>query len=274
MSLLPDPSIPYALVSKALEPVAALLLLTGLWAAAARATSPRDHLMSLTRFVVIVAVIAQFDIFVNGAQSYVKDLVEVKLNASPDKVAEKYLALVADKKAQSDSNSSAWHNLLHPGVSLFEAFVSGVLYVFSLLAGAVLFLAYVAQKLALQSAFAVAPLFLGLLGIQSIRSIGVKYLLGVTGIVLWPLGWAIASLFTDSMLTFAAKDGLLADASTDAALAYAFRDLITAFIVGLWVVGSTITAPFVIHGAITTGTQIGPELAKSTYKIVRAALPL
>ena len=268
MSLLPEPSINYGLVSSALLPVAGLILLTGLWASAAHSAAPRDLLRSLTRTIVIVAVIAHFDFFVNQSQDYVQKLITEQLKASPDDVAVKYLDLVSDKKNQSD-NESIWKKLFKPGVSLFEAFVAGVLFVYSLLAGALLFLAYAAQKLCLQTAFAAAPLFLGFLGLQSTRSIGVKYILGVAGIVLWPLGWAIASMFTDSLLGFAASGGVLADKLPGASLAYEFRNYVTSFIVGSWVIGSTVAAPFVIQRAITSGTQIAPDLARTTFNVLR-----
>ena len=87
MSLLPEPSINYGLVSSALLPVAGLILLTGLLASAAHSAAPRDLLRSLTRTIVIVAVIAHFDFFVNQSQDYVQKLITEQLKASPDDVA-------------------------------------------------------------------------------------------------------------------------------------------------------------------------------------------
>lgn len=268
---LPDPHLNYQALFTALLPLASVLLIAGFWPAIVAAGSTRDLLLTIARFATIVGLIAKFDLVADMAQDYVEDLVVHKLNAAPAAAADRYLKLVNNEK-KGEEQKWFYERLLSPATSVGEAMLACILWLFSMLAGCVQALAYVFQKLALQVSYGLAPLFLALLSISSVRSIGVRYLLGIAGIILWPLGWAVASLVTDGLL------GLLNDATSVTPemlqLVGPVQHSLAIFtaLIGLWILFSTVIAPLVIQRAITTGAQASTGLVSASVTTIRTLI--
>lgn len=268
---LPDPHLNYSALSGALLPLASVLLIAGFWPAIVSAGSTRDLLLTIAKFATIVGLIAKFSTLADLGQQYVDDLVVNKLHASPDGAAERYLTMMNQRE---DDDDSLWGWATSPATSMVEAIVAGVLFLFSLLTGCVQALAYLFQKLAIQVSCGLAPLFLALLGIGAARSVGVRYILGVAGIILWPLGWAVASLVTDQLLgkladnSFVTPEGLASPA-----LGIMGIEIFTALI-GLWILFSTLVAPCIIQLAITTGAQTGTGFLNTGYSTLRNLVTL
>lgn len=240
----------------ALLPLAFLLFVAGLLGAFAQSHAPADHLHALVRVIVIVAVLSQFDVILDGAQSYAQHLVTDVLHAQPDKVAEEYLDFITQSR-HGKADGSFWDRLFSPSVTLVEAVVAGLLWLGSLLAGYVLQFAYLFQRIVIQAGYGLAPIFFGFLAVTTLRPVAVQYLLSLAGVVLWPLGWAIASLVTSYLIHQATDQSFYLPEATQGGLGYAFRNLLAGGLAAVWVVGSTLLAPWVIQKSITTGTQVG-----------------
>ena len=260
MFTLPDPQLNYAALFRGLLPVAFVLLVGGfLSAVVAAQESPRQLLLTIVKFALIVALIAKFDALVDLAQNYVENLVTHQLKAEPDKTADKYLALLAQRRG-SDAEASFWDRITGPATTLVEGLLAAIMLLFSIIAGWVMALAYLVQKLVLQFSYGLSPLFLALLGIGSVRSIGVHYLQSVAGVVLWPLSWAVCSQVTANLLNYVVDQSFLPSQGLADDLSWSVRTLLGTMLIGLWIIFSTIVGPWAMQRAITTGTQIGSGL--------------
>ena len=257
---LPDPQLDTAGLFLALLPLASVLLIAGFWNAIIGAQeSPRQILLTLVKFAALVALMSKFDVLIDSAQEYVADLVTHTLHAEPDKVADRYLDLLNQRRGVK-SERSIVDQFLSPTISMVEAILAAIMLLFSIVAGWIMAVAYLFQKIVLQAGYALCPLFLPLLGLASVRSIGVQYLLGMAGVVLWPLGWAVASLVTNNLIDYVAQQSFLPSAGAADDLSWATRTLLTTMLIGLWVIFSTVVAPWVMQRAITTGAQVGNSL--------------
>ena len=65
-----------------------------------------------------------------------------------------------------------------------------------------MFWAYIIQKFILFTSYALSPLLIGFMAIRPLRSVGSRYLMHIVGVLLWPLGWAVAALITQGILDF------------------------------------------------------------------------
>ena len=83
-----------------------------------------------------------------------------------------------------------------------ELLISGLLWLIGQFASLMVFWAYVIQKFILFTGYALSPLLIGLMAIPPLRSIGSRYLMHLVGVLLWPLGWAVAALITQGILDF------------------------------------------------------------------------
>lgn len=256
---LPDPLIDYASVFRALVPLNALLVLGGFIATVSRHRAPDAVLQALVGAALAVTLMSNFAPLADTAQYAVEDLVTNVLHARPADVADKYLAsLQIATAARSAESPTILGTLWKVPMLIFEGVLVAIVLFAALVAAIVFFLAYVLQKLLLQMGYALAPLFLGFLGINAVRSIGVQYLLGLAGIILWPLGWAVASLVTDRLIDYATNQNFMTPSA--AGLAYALRNLLASLMLAVWVIVSTVAAPLAIQRALSHGVQIGTQL--------------
>ena len=129
------------------------------------------------------------------------------------------------------------------------------------LASVIVFYAYLVQKFILYLGYALSPIFVGFLAVRTLQSIGTSYLLGLTGVMLWPLGWGAAAIMTQGLLDFMADQSFLAFGGVGGAAGYTLQNLIGVAVLGIWLIFSTIAAPVILQKAIATGAQIGSALA-------------
>lgn len=241
---------------QALLPLAFVIMTAGLVGSFSRTSSPSDQLQTVVSLIVIIAVLSQFDAILDQAQGYVDHLVREELNAHPDEVFRQYLDMVA-QRGKNQESKGFWEKLFSPAVTIVEGIVTAFLWLVSLLAGFVLYLAYAAQKLLLQAHYGFAPIFFSFLAVRSLRSIGVQFLLHTGGLLLWPLGWGFCSLVTQKLIASAADQSFFIVDAPEGSVIYAIRNLIFGFLVALWVLGSTAAAPVVIYKWLTTGANLG-----------------
>jgi len=253
---------------QALLPLAFVLFVAGFVGSISQSHSPTEHLHTLVRTIVIIAVLSQFDTVLDEAQSYAQHLVTDVLHAAPDKVAEQYLEFIAQSR-NDKANKSFWDRLLSPSVTLVEAVVAGVLWLGSLMAGYMLQLAYLFQNLVVQGGYGLAPVFFGFLAVNTLRPVAVQYFLSLSGVILWPFGWAIASLVTAYLMRQATDQSFYVTGATEGGLGYAFRNLIAGGLTACWIVVSTLLAPWLIQKAITTGAQVGLSAGGTALRVAR-----
>ncbi|MEI2725673.1 MAG: hypothetical protein V9H26_19810 [Verrucomicrobiota bacterium] len=105
-------------------------------------------------------------------------------------------------KRDTGSDHSWWDILGDLNGFTVELLISGILWLVGQFASLLLFWAYIIQKFILFTGYALSPLLIGFMAIRPLRSVGGRYLMNIVGVLLWPLGWAVAALITQGILDF------------------------------------------------------------------------
>jgi hypothetical protein len=270
-SLFPNFASQCAEMNRVLLPVAFVLLIIGIVSSTVTGQrSPSAYLRTFGRTLAYLAVLTQLSTWGNQVSAIVDDTVRETLKADPAGVYDQYQKKLAIQKA--DSGKSSWLGKLFDGKAMFETLVSWFLYVLGFLGSVIVFYAYLVQKFVLYLGYALAPIFVGFLAVRTLQSIGVSYLLGLSGVMLWPLGWGAASIMTQGLLDFMTDQSFFAFGSVSGAVGYTLQNLIGVAVLGIWLIFSTIAAPLVLQKALSTGAQIGQALAAGAATAGTAAV--
>jgi hypothetical protein len=243
-----------------LMPVAYLLLVTGMISSTITGQrSAGAYMRTFGRTIVYIMLLTFLVTWGNQLTQIVNTTVTQTIQADPAKVFDEYNAALVAKKSTSEQ-TGWWDKLFHAGTTIFEAIVSGFLWLFGLLASAILFYAYIVQKMILYLGYSLSPIFIGFMAIRSLSHIGNRYILGLVGVIAWPLGWAVAAIVTQGLLTFMTDQSFLQGSSVSGAVNYGLQNFIGVALLGVWIIFSTIAAPLAIQKALTEGYQAGSAL--------------
>ena len=139
-----------------------------------------------------------------------------------------------------------------------DLIVSAVLLLVGWTASLMMFWAYIFQTIILNLGYALSPLLIGFMAIPALKHTGNRYLMNLLGVLLWPLGWALAALVTQGILDFMADPSLQYFDPTSTATN--LQKTIGVAAVGFWIIFSTVAAPVIIQNVITHGIQPGGAL--------------
>ena len=267
-SLLPNPLFDYMKLFNLLLPVAALFVGIGLLSAFQRATSI-DQLRALVQVVAIVAFLANFDLAVQTTKRFVQRLVAEELKANPEQFPKKFIDKLMAGEAK-DEETGFFSQLTNAGTHLVDGLLAAVIVFVGIFAMVLFFLGYLAQELALEMGIGLAPLFVGFLLLQSTRSIAVQFLLFMLAIALFPLGWGAASLVSDQLIDFATKNDLGLAKSAVPSLSLAMRHTFGTLLLAIWLILSTIIAPFAMVRAVTTGVHLSTDGLRALQNYFRS----
>src|SRR6266404_3256797 len=117
-------------------------------------------------------------------------------------------------------------------------------------------------------AIGVSPIFFGLLLIRGLDGVASRFLTGFVGLCLWPLGWGIANLVTALLLDFALN---AANNVALSAINYLSGGVLWWLGLGLWTIGSTLAAPWMITRSVMTAQ---PGIAALLGEMRRPAMGL
>jgi hypothetical protein len=243
-----------------LMPVAYLLLVAGVISSTITGQrSAGAYMRTVGRTIVYVMLLTFLVTWGNQLTQIVNTTVTETIQANPANVFDEYNAALVAKKSTSEQ-TGWWDKLFHAGTTIFEAIVSGFLWLFGLLASAILFYAYIVQKMILYLGYSLSPIFIGFMAIRSLSHIGNRYILGLVGVMAWPLGWAVAAIVTQGLLTFMTDQSFLQSSSVSGAVNYGLQNFIGVALLGVWIIFSTIAAPLIIQRALVNGYQAGEAL--------------
>jgi hypothetical protein len=122
-------------------------------------------------------------------------------------------------------------------------------------------------------AIGVSPIFFGLLLIRGLDGVASRFLTGFVGLCLWPLGWGIANLVTALLLDFALNTTNNVALS---AINYLSGGVLWWLGLGLWTIGTTLAAPWMISRSVMAaqpgiaallGEMRRPAMALASYTI-------
>ncbi len=230
------------------------LLVAGLIFKLWQSSDPANAIRSIVAVGVTGIALAFFPDWSNQFQVLIYDVME-DLNANPAETHTRFASLVGGASAGVGEKNSIIDTLFAPNGGLGDAILHAIVYLTAKCAQLIMWVAFIAQQILMLSGVAIAPLFIASLLVPALGHTALKYFTSLAAVTLWPLGWGFASSFTDALLEVAAEDGAdLIDFGADVGLA---------FVISLWLLISTIAAPFVIWKVVVNGANIGGQFMRS-----------
>lgn len=236
-----------------LTPVAFLLLTSGLIASTiAHHRSGNAQLQAIGRTIVFIMLIVFLPTWGNQIVTTIGSLVTDTLKVDPAKIHDQYQAALQMKK--SPAGDQSWWEKLFTLPSLIESLISVIFMMLGWLASVIEWWAYILQTAILFVGYALSPIFIGMLAFPSLQSTGRNYLFNMLGVMIWPLGWGVAGLITQGMISFMTDQSFLSDPNATG-IAYSLQNLMGLAFLGVWIIFSTIAAPVAIQRTMTTGSS-------------------
>ena len=175
----------------------------------------------------------------------------------PKSISSSFSLLVI--KRDPATQSSWWNVLSQLHNFTTDLIITAILWLVGHLASLMMFWGYIFQKVILNLGYALSPLLIGFMAIPALKHTGTRYLMNLAGVLLWPLGWAVAALVTQGILDFM-TDPTFGISLTRLRSLPDLQKTIGAAAVGFWIIFSTIAAPVIIQKVIASGALAGSEL--------------
>jgi len=242
--------------------VAFMLFIVGTILFVVHGFSGKTLMLHMVRLFVLTALLVFLPQWGNQVQSLVQTSILDGLGVDPSNVQDQYNQLLVIKR-DTGSDHSWWDILGDLSGFTVELLISGILWLVGQFASLLLFWAYIIQKFILFSGYALSPLLIGFMAIRPLRAIGGRYLMNIVGVLLWPLGWAVAALITQGILDFM-TDPAFKFIDPTASL-YSLQATVGVVVVAFWIVFSTISAPLVIQKVIASGELAGGQLIAGAF---------
>lgn len=262
--------------------VAYALFVTGIIVTVHHRFSHRILLHLLARILVLTSLLVFLPVWGNQIQQLLQDSILSGLGVDPSQVYQQFSHLLVIKR-DTTTQTSWWDVMSQIHNITTDLIITGVLYLVGLLASFLMFWAYIIQSIILNLGYALSPLLIGFMAIPALKHAGTRYLTNLAGVLLWPLGWAVAALVTQGILDFMSDPSFeYIDATSQLP---DLQKTIGVAVVGFWIIFSTIAAPVMIQRVISAGVLAGSELlsggaraaaqtASSTVRGAVAAAPL
>ena len=199
----------------------------------------------ILKLFLVVMVLANSNSFITSGQSFVQQWVQQNIPARPENVAARYAQQLAQAQNAPESNTSFWSTLFSS--NWFEAIIYAVLTLLSWVAMAIMYFVYAVQHAVLLTCWAMSPLLFPLLAIRPLSHLGLRHVLRILAIMLWPLGNALAATVTDGLITAAVNQSFLANHSVVGSLGYGLQNLLAIMVIAIWIIFSTVLAPAFIQ---------------------------
>jgi hypothetical protein len=216
--------------------------------------------MRLTlRIFILTAVLAFLPQWGNTLQTLLQNSLLNGLGVDPSQVDAQYRQLLAVKISDSTSANPSWWDVLGRIESATtNLIITSLLWCLGCIAEFLIWWAYIFQKIILNLGYALSPLLIGFMAIPALKHTGSRYLLNLVGVLLWPLGWAVAAMVTQGILDFMTDQSFLTIDPT--AHLYTLQNAIGLAVCAFWIIFSTIAAPVIIQKVISSGALAGGEL--------------
>lgn len=242
--------------------VAFMLFIVGVILFVMHGFKPKTLMLYLVRLLILTALLVLLPEWGNRAQELLQESILNGLAIDPANVYDQYNALLVIKR-DSDEDRSWWDILGDlPGFTV-ESFVSGILWLLGHFASLLVFWAYVFQKVILYLGYALSPLLIGFMAIPPLRSVGNRYLMNLFGVLLWPLGWAVAAIVTQGILDFMTDPSLRFMDPTNTF--YSLQNSLGVVVLAFWILFSTVSAPVVIQKVFAHGALAGSQLMSGAF---------
>ena len=237
--------------------VAFALFITGIIITIFHKSTHRAVLNLLLRLLLLTSLLVFLPAWGNQIQQLLQDSILSGLGVDPSQVYQQFVHLLVVKRDPA-TQTSWWNVMAQIHNFTTDLIITAVLWLVGQLASLMMFWGYVFQKIILNLGYALSPLLIGFMAIPALKHIGSRYLLNLVGVLLWPLGWAVAALVTQGILDFMSDPSFeyIDPTSTLPDL----QKTIGMATVAFWIIFSTIAAPVIIQNVIAHGLQPGGAL--------------
>ena len=246
-----------------LQIVAFMLFIVGTILFVVHGFSGKTLMFYMVRLFILTALLVYLPQWGNQVQSLVQTSILSGLGVDPSNVQDQYNNLLVVKRDTSSGTHSWWDILGDVSGFTVEVLISGILWLVGEFASLLVFWAYIIQKFILFSSYALSPLLIGFMAIRPLRHTGARYVTHLVGVLLWPLGWAVAALITQGILDFMTDPSFRFIDPTSTL--YSLQATVGVVVVAFWIVFSTIAAPLVIQKVLTTGELAGAQLMHGAF---------
>ena len=189
----------------------------------------------------------------------INDYVIEGMGTDPRETHSRFGELIADPISEGEDRS--WFDFIFDAnATLNQWKAQALIWAASKVTWIIVWWAYMIHKAILYLGVGLAPIFLPMFMLSSTRGIAIRYLLGLFALLLWPLGWATANLMTQALMDAAADRTLFEYGGIAGKAIYGPQMMFFILLASIWLIASTIGAPFVITRVLTTGSQIGGAL--------------
>jgi hypothetical protein len=237
--------------------VAYALFITGIIVTVYHQFTHETVLRLMIRIILLTCLLVYLPVWGNALQQLLQDSIIAGLGVDPAQIYQQFLELLIINR--DPSTSSSWWNILSQLHNIStDLIVTVVLWLLGHFASLMMFWGYIFQQVVLNMGYALSPLLIGFMAIPALKQPGGRYLLNMAGVLLWPLGWAVAALVTQGMLDFISNPSL--EYMDPTSQLPDLQKTFGAAAIGFWIIFSTIAAPAIIQKVIASGALAATEL--------------
>lgn len=256
-----------------LTPVAlAVLVLSFAFFFWAAPPQPLELVKFIVKLFLIVLLITHADALINSAQTAIKSFVDSNVDARPENVAELYKQKFSEAQSDPELKDQGFWDMLF-SANFFEAIMYAVLLCVSWIAMAVLFYIYILQKVVLLLCWVLSPLFFACFAIPTLSGLALRHILRIAGVVMWPLGLALAATVTQGLLDAQTNQRFFALGPVTGSFGYALQNLFAVAAVGLWILFSTVLAPLFIQRLVSGAGSSGGLIPRAAELLINTGIP-
>jgi len=235
-------------------------------------TSPVELVRFLIKVFLIALLIANAHRLINDGQALVTQWTLTYVPARPENVAARYKEKLAEAQNAPQLRDRNFLSTFFSS-NVFEAIIFALLTLLAWLAMALVWFVYGVQRAILLVCWVLSPVLFATIAIRPVSSLGVRHLFRIIGIVLWPLGLALAATFTDGLIDTATDQTFLASGSAFGWLGYGLQNLLAVTVIAVWIIFSTIAAPAIIQRLIAGTPGPATVLTSAASLVTDTGLP-
>lgn len=235
-------------------------------------SSGPDIFWFLIKLFLIVSLISHSHDLINQAQESVQSFVDQNIPARPEAVIELYKTKLAEAQNAPEIPEQSFGSLLF-SANFFEAIVLAVLTLISWVAMAVLFFVFILQKVALLMCWSFSPALWSLFVIPPLSYLAFRHLMRILGLILWPIGVAIASTITEGLVADQTRANFLDGVPVAGAVGWGLQQVLALTVIAIWMIFSSVAAPWFIQRLVSDGSGPAGFLTRAGELIAGLGLP-
>ncbi|MEZ5325758.1 MAG: hypothetical protein R3F19_11935 [Verrucomicrobiales bacterium] len=213
---------------------------------------------AMTAIAILTVVLNYVDDWTFEIGNLINEHVIGELGSDPRETHTRFGELITEP--EEDADQSWYEEIFALEASIAKALGYFLIWLAAKVAWLIVWWAYFIQKALLYFGIALSPIFLPMFLLNATRGIMVRYVLGLISLLVWPLGWAVANLMTDSLLQAGADNTIFEYGGALGQATYGPQMIFFLLLASLWLVFSTIAAPVILGKVIASGAQIGAAL--------------